>query len=378
MKPNFDAWIVFFFVAAANSWLLAALLYFNASETERKTKRWLSVLLFLFGSTLFYYVCFWTNLVRYYIHLNNVLDGLPLLFGPVLLFYYQELTYKKVAKNWFAHLLPYAIVTLFHLPIIFQNTQNKLLFYQNLQNDWLWKSFFLVSTIIVTVSLLGYAAYFLKKYVAEKAFLNQFSDKKELQKVGWERGLFLAFALYALLCLLYYILVWTNVLTLTTDYFVCLGLVLCIYYIAFRGFSPPVFYQENIKQNEQYITTKQLIKEADIEYFKLKLRAALDERKLYLQKDLKMASLAENIGLSTHQLSYLINHEFEMPYADLINEYRINEAKRLLEDPEIRKEKLLRVAFDTGFSNKTSFINAFKKQTGFTPSEWRERVENNV
>lgn len=375
MDLHFNAWIFFFAFAAANSILLAALLWVNATAVERGARRWLSTLLLLFGITMGYYVCYWTRLTNYYIHLNVLVEALPLLFGPILLFYYQELTAKRLMRNWSLHLLPFAMYCVFHFPMWIMSAEGKRFFYKNEAPKPLWQYFFLMSSIVVLCSLLAYSAYFLKKYWQEKAYLNQYSDENEHQKLGWERGVFVSFAFYAMLFLLYYVLAWTGMLNPTYDYFVSLGLVVSIYYIAYCAFRPPVFYAENTKQNETYISAKQLIKDTDIEYFKLKLQSELAEKKVFLDSNLKLAKLAENIGLTAHQLSYLINQEYQMSYSDLVNEYRITEAKRLLEDPEIRKEKLLRIAFDVGFSNKTSFFNAFKKHTGKTPSEWREEIE---
>lgn len=375
MNLHFDAWIFFFAFAAANSVLLAVLLYVNASVAERAARRWLSALLLLFGVTMAFYVCYWTRLTNYYIHLNVVVEALPLLFGPILLFYYQELTEKRLMKYWYLHFLPFAMYCVFHFPIWIMSAEGKRFFYKNEAPKLLWQYFFLMSNVIVLCALLAYSAYFFKKYWEEKAFLNQYSDQKEHQKTGWERGVFASFALYALLSLTYYVLAWTGILNPTYDYFVSLGLVVCIYYIAYCAFRPPVFFVENIKQQQEYISAKQLVKDADIEYFKLKLQSELSEKKAFLDPNLKLATLAERIALTAHQLSYLINREFQVSYSDLVNEYRIAEAKRLLEDPEIRKEKLLRIASDTGFSNKTSFFNAFKKHTGKTPSDWREAIE---
>lgn len=375
MNLHFDAWIVFFAFAAANSILLSILLYLNSKENERMARLWLSLLLLLFGVTMAFYVCFWTRLAQYYIHLNVVVEGLPLLFGPILLFYYQELNAKRLQRYWYFHFLPFAMYCAFHLPIWILSAEGKRYFYKNEAPKPLWQLFFAMSNVVVMVSLLAYSAYFIKMYIGERSLVNKYSDQSEYQKLGWERGVFASFALYSLLCLLYYILAWTGVLTPTSDYFVSLGLVVCIYYIAYCAFRPPLFFEENSKKENEYITTKQLIKDTDIEYFKLKLQSELSEKKAYLQKDLKLATLAERIGLSGHQLSYLINREFQMSYPDFVNEYRIAEAKSLLQDPEIRKEKLLRIAYDTGFSNKTSFFNAFKKHTGVSPSEWRDEVE---
>jgi AraC-like DNA-binding protein len=60
-------------------------------------------------------------------------------------------------------------------------------------------------------------------------------------------------------------------------------------------------------------------------------------------------------------------------FYDLVNGYRVEEAKRLLLDPKSKNNKILAIAFDSGFNSKTTFNTVFKKFTGFTPSDFKEQ-----
>jgi YesN/AraC family two-component response regulator len=60
-----------------------------------------------------------------------------------------------------------------------------------------------------------------------------------------------------------------------------------------------------------------------------------------------------------------------MSFTDFINSYRVEAAKCALLSQENRK--IIHVAYDTGFNNKVSFNNAFKKFTGLSPSQFRDR-----
>ncbi|MGB6648763.1 MAG: helix-turn-helix domain-containing protein, partial [Bacteroidota bacterium] len=51
--------------------------------------------------------------------------------------------------------------------------------------------------------------------------------------------------------------------------------------------------------------------------------------------------------------------------------YRVEEAKRLLQDPEKSAFTVLAVAEEAGFNSKTAFNTAFKRFTGDTPTEYR-------
>ena len=77
------------------------------------------------------------------------------------------------------------------------------------------------------------------------------------------------------------------------------------------------------------------------------------------------------MSIPAHHLSQVINDKFEKNFFDLINGFRIEEAKRRLANGDIEKQKILAIALDVGFGSLGSFNRAFKRHTGKTPSEFR-------
>lgn len=107
-----------------------------------------------------------------------------------------------------------------------------------------------------------------------------------------------------------------------------------------------------------------------------KLEGALEElmakKKLFLNNELRLNDLAKELSTSTHHLSQVINVGIGTSFFDYVNKLRIKEAKKIISrNPDYT---LLRVAFDAGFNNKTSFVNAFKKFEGTTPSKFRMEI----
>jgi ligand-binding sensor domain-containing protein/AraC-like DNA-binding protein len=104
----------------------------------------------------------------------------------------------------------------------------------------------------------------------------------------------------------------------------------------------------------------------------VKLLHLLEEQNIYREDSVSLQTLAEQLEISTRQLSKLINEKLDKTFYDLINYYRIEEAKRLLMD-EKKQKTIIEIAFYVGFNSKSSFNQAFKKQTGLTPSQFKSR-----
>jgi AraC-like DNA-binding protein len=103
------------------------------------------------------------------------------------------------------------------------------------------------------------------------------------------------------------------------------------------------------------------------------LRSYMKNERPYLQSALKLRDLAHKMEISSNHLSQVINDQLGQNFFDFVNSYRVQEAKRLLKDPEYKHLTLIAVAFDAGFNSKTTFNTAFKKHTNLTPSEYQRR-----
>lgn len=101
-----------------------------------------------------------------------------------------------------------------------------------------------------------------------------------------------------------------------------------------------------------------------------KLNAVMEDDQAYRKNDLRLSDLAEKVEVSPQLLSQLINEQCQKNFYDFVNEHRVNfAAKRLLDgDTNIKG-----IAFDSGFNNRVSFNNAFKKYMGTTPSAYRRQ-----
>ena len=99
----------------------------------------------------------------------------------------------------------------------------------------------------------------------------------------------------------------------------------------------------------------------------------MEQDKLYQEPQLTLQNLADRIALPSYQVSQIINDQLGKNFYELVNGYRVEEAKRLLSDPKSKNYTILSVGFEAGFNSKTTFNTVFKKFTGLTPTDYRDQ-----
>ncbi|MEQ8927937.1 MAG: helix-turn-helix domain-containing protein [Fulvivirga sp.] len=108
---------------------------------------------------------------------------------------------------------------------------------------------------------------------------------------------------------------------------------------------------------------------------KVRLNQYLTETKPYLNSELKVQDVAIDLNVPSYQISQVVNEGFNKTFFDLINEYRVDEFKRNLNDQSLDHLSLLGIAFESGFNSKSSFYKIFKSHTGLAPSEYKKRIK---
>jgi putative ABC transport system permease protein len=101
------------------------------------------------------------------------------------------------------------------------------------------------------------------------------------------------------------------------------------------------------------------------------LNKLINDNRYYEDEHLSLPALAEKLGLSTHELSRIINQAMGKSFTDLINEYRVADVLRKMHDPRFSHMSLLGIAFDAGFNSNSSFHRIFKRVTGKSPAAYK-------
>ena len=104
-----------------------------------------------------------------------------------------------------------------------------------------------------------------------------------------------------------------------------------------------------------------------------KIVMLMEREKLFQETELTLNQLAQKLDVPTYQVSQALNEGLKRNFYDVVNRYRVEEAKRLLLDPKNTNFTILSVGFEAGFNSKTTFNTVFKKFTGLTPTEYRNK-----
>lgn len=90
------------------------------------------------------------------------------------------------------------------------------------------------------------------------------------------------------------------------------------------------------------------------------------------REGLTIGAMAGQLGEPEHRLRRLINQRLgHRNFADFVNGYRIEAAKRRLADPAEARTTVAAIAFDLGYGSLGPFNRAFRAATGATPTDWR-------
>jgi AraC-like DNA-binding protein len=350
---------------AAGQGIIIGLVLLNSGYDTARSKL-LGWLMLLFAAALATYVM---NMYHYDWTYN---PGYPLTwmlictFGPLLLWYIR-LEYG----------LPFTIryAYLHAIPFVFYLLQVLVFFATGKKTVWLPGSSMALSSIFI---LLVYVLLGLYNYYRHSGKVVHISTGRQVTRFTRVEHLLYFFGMYALTLCLYIVcrlFHWPMILHVSLELKILLTV--AIYYTAYQKIKANqnrTTLPEAIPVGEavpKYKTSTLSIETGD--YIIKRVSKLMDTERLYLQKDLRLSEVAQQLGTSPNYLSQAINERIGLSFPDYVNKYRIEAAQQLLASADL--VKITAIPAQTGFTNKTSFNKAFKKFTGLTPTEYKIRSQ---
>ena len=330
-------------------------------------------------------------LQQQYPHWLLIFSGLPFLFGPLHMIYVGTLTdtHLPFARMHWYHFLPFILYKLFYVQIFFMTREELYAVFLQIRQNGEPIHIMLTGLLLAVIgpAYIIIALIVFKRYSVKIQNIYSSLDKVNLY---WLR-----FFTYAALFVWSVVLI-ENVLSASginmQDYFQVVPILTSIFVYAtgYIGmFKSEIFeqpeVQENLRQAHEIEARKNMLK-YDKKYEKSglteekateslrQLLELMERDKPYLNANLTLNDLSDKLNISNHNLSEILNTQVNQNFFDFVNQYRVNEVKKYLDDKNKDHLTLLSIALDAGFNSKSGFNLIFKKYMHITPSEYRQRV----
>ena len=174
----------------------------------------------------------------------------------------------------------------------------------------------------------------------------------------------------------------SDYLDIDHGYITVIAMILLISYLGYYGINqskvllPDFLIHDNTPETikKERIHHLSNLTDEELSKLKLKLEQILKNEKPYLDEELTLVKLAQLIPTTDKKLSALLNQYMNVSFYDIINTYRVEVVKEKMGSTKYENYTLLGIAYECGFSSKTSFNRIFKKETGLSPSEYKSNL----
>jgi AraC-like DNA-binding protein len=143
-----------------------------------------------------------------------------------------------------------------------------------------------------------------------------------------------------------------------------------IFYLKLRDSYKKIFQLNNMvpdKALQDVIIGDEDSNEQKLYLLFTEIQQLMEEEKFYLKPGITISDVSTALGTNDKYISLSVNKYARMNFNHYINTLRVQEAKKLLLEPN-RNNSIQDIAMVCGFGNASSFIRVFKQITGLTPA----------
>ncbi|WP_027138647.1 helix-turn-helix domain-containing protein [Gaetbulibacter saemankumensis] len=342
--------------------------------------RILGALVFSWSVTVFVFILHSTGFYRRNIHLYAVFDVFTLMFFPLMYLYLRNYLYRDIKQpgRQILHFIPAVLYLLVFTPFFLQSAEAKLRMVEAGFPHWYLVSQSIFNIVIIFQGIF-YSIFCLRTIHRFQYFRKKHLSKFQLSTLEWLRTFVFINVLLWLFGTTGAILDIAGI-EIFIDLFKVFYAGLTLFTIVLGVFTirrPELFSEDEdilnlIRVSKSYGAKS--ITDQNNQDFKV-LSEFIERDKPYLKNDLKMQDLVESTGITYKRISEVFNKNFNKTFYEVMNEYRLEEAKILMRDGFHRDHTLSYLAEKAGFNSKTTFNRIFKKYTDLTPSDYIKALD---
>lgn len=305
---------------------------------------------------------------------------LPTFYLYVLSVCYSD--FKLKAKH-LLHSIPFLLVNIILVPRFYSvDLTSKISFLAKISS----RPEIQFNTILLHLQIVAYIiAAFILVRKAKKIYLENYAGAS-IESLNWLFQFTTALSVFFLVALLKNILKFTEYDTISGGLKIGLLLfeLIIIFWYLFKALNNPSLFRtidsklklvqhivSEEKNNEQFTVNDKVYNDE-----LLKLQHYMVKEQPFLDPSLTIQNVATAIEIPVRDLSLLINHQLDQHFYDFVNAYRVEKAMGILKDATKSKVTILEILYEVGFNSKSSFNTAFKKHTGYTPTDYRKTLKN--
>ena len=393
-----DIGVILLFISMIHAYVFA-ILFFTFKRTSAKIMAFYMLIVFiqylLFINVNTIQFPFFSKLL-YYAIIPLSLSSHPLIFLYVK--YLTKENFQLTIKS-IIHFIPSIILfAIVFVMLLSMDPEEKATLFsglnlENAENSPILNVYAL-STIVLFLQILIYAIIMFRLLYKHEDNIEQLYSTKNKVSLNWLKVFVFVYSAYYVFEFILF--VFKGVSISETVYFSLISL--HVFFVGFMAFKQREIYIKNrnqIANNSEVIeltenspfshTSKLEQHEFNREDSMSKMnseekKAILDqletlmiEEQLFLDPNLSLYDLSQRLQINKNYISHVLNELPGMNFYNFINQYRIESAKKLLSDPNVKDFSIEGIAQDSGFKSKSVFYKVFKQFVNETPSNYRKK-----
>lgn len=292
---------------------------------------------------------------------------ISLVYGPFIYLYVRALILKGLPDRYYLHFIPVLVQVAYYLFLLFLPSKTQFEWVQNVHLTTVLH----LETMLVVVSMAGYFYLAWRLYNEYQVWLGDQRSDSENFRLPWLKRFLICSAVF--LCFWILFLLFDTLVEFTYQrHFLLFAVIsLLLTYLAFESWRHSDQAIPEMALNDPDSVPRQSKRLKQLPDAALWLRA-LKEHEYWRDPELSLAGLAKKLGTNTSHLSAAINQHTGENFNAVVNQMRISSVCRKLK-LGVSEGEIFKIALQEGFNSKNSFNRSFKRFTGMTPSQYRQK-----